>query len=86
MLWLRKVLGDLHMKQSNDTEVFVDNQATIAISHNPFFHGKTKNFKIELFYLREMQKDGEVSLIYCKSENQLADISQNHYQQTSSSF
>jgi hypothetical protein len=73
-LWLRKLFCDLHLKQQNDTEVFVDNQAAIAISHNPVFHGKTKHFKIKFFFLREVQKEGEVSLIYCRSEDQLADI------------
>jgi hypothetical protein len=62
------------LKQQNDTEVFVDNQAAIVIFHNPVFHGKTKHFKIKFFFLREVQKEGEVSLIYCRSEDQLADI------------
>ena len=73
-LWLRKLLCDLNLKQLNDTEVFVDNQAAIAMSHNPVFHGKTKHFKIKFFFLREVQKEGEGSLIYCRSEDQLADI------------
>ncbi|RVW59086.1 Copia protein [Vitis vinifera] len=73
-LWLRKILCDLHLKQWNNTKVLVDNQAAIAISHNPVFHGKTKHFKIKLFFLRDVQKEGEIALIYCKSENQLADI------------
>ena len=51
-LWLRKLLCDLDLKQLNETEVFVDNQAAIAISHNPVFHGKTKHFKIKFFFLR----------------------------------
>ena len=73
-LWLRKILCDLHLKQWNNTKVLVDNQAAIAISHNPVFHGKTKHFKIKLFFPRDVQKEGEIALIYCKSENQLADI------------
>lgn len=28
------------MEQKESTEVFVDNQATIAISYNPVLHGK----------------------------------------------
>ena len=64
---------DLKMKQKESTEVFVDNQAAISISHDPFFHGKTKHFNIKL-YFREVQKDGEVSLLYCKTEDQIADI------------
>jgi len=73
-LWLRKIFGDLHMNQTKGTEVFVDNQSAIAISHNPVFHGKTKHFNIKLFFLREVQNNGDVILLYCKTEEQLADI------------
>jgi len=37
-LWLQKILYDLHMEQKKITEISVDNQATITISHNPLFH------------------------------------------------
>jgi len=74
VLWLKKIMCDLHMEQKDKTEIFVDNQAAIAISHSPVFHGKTKHFNIKLYFLREVQKIGEVTLIYCKSEDQLADL------------
>ena len=67
-------MDDLHLKQEEGIEVFVDNQAALAISHNPVFHGKTKHFKIKYYFLREVQKAGEVKLVYCSSEEQLADI------------
>ena len=50
------------------------NEAAISISKNPVFHGKTKHFKIKLYFLREVQKQGDVQLLYCKTENQLADF------------
>ncbi|XP_040865553.1 secreted RxLR effector protein 161-like [Glycine max] len=40
-LWLRKILMDLNLEQKESTKIFVDNQAAIAISHNPVFHGKS---------------------------------------------
>jgi hypothetical protein len=73
-LWLRKILVDLQMAQAEPTKVLVDNQAAIAISNNSVFHGKTKHFNIKLYFLREVQKEGEVLLQYCKTEDQLADI------------
>ncbi|CAL5331407.1 unnamed protein product [Camellia sinensis] len=73
-LWFRKLLTDLHMEQEESTQIFVDNQAAISISNNPVFHGKTKHFKIKLYFLREVQKEGEVLLLHCKTENQVADI------------
>ena len=73
-LWIRKLMTDLHMELEESTQIFVDNQATISIFKNPVFHGKTKHFKIKFYLLREVQKEGEVQLIYCKTENQSADI------------
>jgi hypothetical protein len=62
------------MEEREPTEISVDNQAAIAISHNPVFHGKTKHFNIKLYFLWEVQKHGDIKLIYCKSEDQLADL------------
>nr|CAN65952.1 hypothetical protein VITISV_026757 [Vitis vinifera] len=44
---------DSFSPQQNSTKVLIDNQAAIAISHNLVFHGKTKHFKIKLFFLRK---------------------------------
>jgi hypothetical protein len=73
-LWLRKLMVDLKEEQASSTKVFVDNQAAIAISSNPVFHGKTKHFNIKLYFIREVQNNGDVSLTYCRSDDQLADI------------
>ncbi|KAL2586551.1 hypothetical protein AAZV13_13G060900 [Glycine max] len=69
VLWLRKMLIDLHLEQDTTTEVMVDNQAVIAIFKNLVFHGKTKHFSIKLFFLRDVQRDGAVCLKYCKTED-----------------
>jgi len=65
---------EMSMIHKNKTEIFVDNQAVIAIANNLVCHGKTKHFNIKLYFLREMQQNGEVNLIYCKSEDQLTDM------------
>jgi len=49
VMWPRKILNDLHLKHKEGTKIFVNNQTTIAISHNPIFLGKTKHFNIKLF-------------------------------------
>ncbi|KAE8691461.1 transcription factor TCP14-like [Hibiscus syriacus] len=73
-LWLRNILLDLDLKQKERTKIFVDNQVAIAISHNPMFHGNTKHFNIKLIFLREVQNHGDVILVYCKTEDQVAQI------------
>ncbi|KAF3660795.1 putative late blight resistance protein -like protein R1B-14-like [Capsicum annuum] len=65
---LKKIVVDLHMEPTGSIEVFMNNQAAIAIYHNPVFHGKSKHFKIKFFFLRDVQKDGDVILVYCKTE------------------
>ena len=50
VLWLKKILYDLHFEQKNKIKVFVDNQAAIAIANNPVCHGKTKHFNIKLYF------------------------------------
>lgn len=74
VVWIRKLLADLHMEQNEPTEIFVDNQAAIAISKDSVFHGKTKHFNIKLYHLREEQKNGEIMLVYCKTNDQIADV------------
>ena len=64
-IWLKKIMDDLHMHQEDNIEIFVDNQATLAISHNPIFHGRTKYFKVKYYFLREVKKSCEVKLVYC---------------------
>jgi len=73
-LWIRKLLTDLYMEQKKSTEIFVDNQAAISIANNPVSHGKTKHFKIKLYFLREVQKNGDIDLVHCKTDFQTADI------------
>ena len=67
-------MADLHMEQKESTQVLVDNQAAISISKNLVFHGKTKHFNIKLYFPREVQNQGDMQLLYCKTENQLVDF------------
>ncbi|KAK8367058.1 hypothetical protein V6Z12_A02G160100 [Gossypium hirsutum] len=46
-LWLKKLMDNLHLRKDGSIEVFVDNQATLAISLNLVFHGITKHFKFD---------------------------------------
>ena len=73
-LWIRELMAGLFMEQKESTQILVDNQAAISTENNSVFHGKTKHFKLKLYFLREVQKEGEVELVYCKIESQNADI------------
>ena len=74
VLWIRKLLTDLNMEQTGSTQVFLDNQAAISIASNPIVLGRTKHFKIKFYFLREIQHDGKVTLVHCKTKVQNADV------------
>jgi len=59
----------MDLDQRESIKIFVDNQVAIAIFHNSVFHEKTKHFNIKLFFLREVQKEKFVTLVYCNSKN-----------------
>jgi len=73
-LWIQKLLTDLYIEQKKSTEIFVDNQAAISIANNLVSHEMTKHFKIKLYFLREVQKNGDIDLVHCKTVFQTADI------------
>lgn len=63
------------MEKGESFEILLDKKATISISKDIVFHRRTKHFNIKFYLLMEVQKNIEVVLFYCKSENQVADIS-----------
>ncbi|KAK9757157.1 hypothetical protein RND81_01G144300 [Saponaria officinalis] len=73
-IWLRKVLKDMGKEQFNPTRLLCDSKSAIAIAKNPFCHKRTKHFKIKYHFVRDSQREGEINLEYCPSEEQVADI------------
>ena len=59
---LQGILGDLGIICNRTLEVFVDNQACIALSKHSMNHGKTKHFAIKLHFLRELVEQEWVTL------------------------
>ena len=47
-IWLRKMLNDLGMQQSQATVIFCDNKSAISIAKNPVQHGRTKQINIKV--------------------------------------
>eukprot|EP00253_Pinus_taeda_P029221 PITA_29221 len=43
IVWLRKILEDLQVKQAQSTPLMIDNTSTIKLAKNPKFHDRTKH-------------------------------------------
>uniref|UniRef100_A0A5B7B1Y6 Reverse transcriptase Ty1/copia-type domain-containing protein n=1 Tax=Davidia involucrata TaxID=16924 RepID=A0A5B7B1Y6_DAVIN len=73
-IWLKKILKELHFKEDGPTHIYCDNSSAIKLSKNPVLHGRSKHIDVKYHFLRDLTNDGVINLIYCRSEDQIADI------------
>jgi hypothetical protein len=52
----------------------MDNQGSIAIAKDPVHHGRTKHIDIRYHYIREKYREKLFDMVYCPTNEQLADI------------
>ena len=72
-VWFRQLLKDLGHPQKTIT-LYEDNQACISLTKNPEDHKRTKHIQIKYHVVRDYVKEKLVQFIYCKTQDQLADI------------
>ncbi|GMI66347.1 hypothetical protein HRI_000304000 [Hibiscus trionum] len=73
-IWLRNVLEELHFLQQRATTIFCDNNSAIKLSKNPVLHRRSKHIDVKFHYLRDLTNNGVIDLVFCRSEDQVADI------------
>ncbi|KAE8666712.1 Ubiquitin carboxyl-terminal hydrolase family protein [Hibiscus syriacus] len=73
-IWMKMVLEKLGKVQNKCTTLFCDNSSTINLSKNPVMHGRSEHIDVRFHFLRGLSKDGMVKLVYCSSQEQVADI------------
>ena len=74
IIWLRRLLTDLHSKPHGPTELKEDDQGAIAIAKNPITHNRTKHIDIRYHFVRENVRDNVVNITYCPFVSMIADI------------
>lgn len=73
-IWLQRILEALRFKQNHSTVIYCDNNSAIKLSKNPVLHGRSKHIDVKYHFLRDLTRKGVIDLIFCKSEEQVADI------------
>ena len=73
-IWLRFVLEDFGELQTEATPLQCDNTSAIAITKNPMFHQKTKHIDRRYHFIKDALQEGIIDLVYCPTNEQLADI------------
>ncbi|KAL5731634.1 hypothetical protein ACHQM5_004343 [Ranunculus cassubicifolius] len=72
--WLRRILKDMGERQIGATKLLCDNKSAIAMAKNPVFHNRTRHIAIKHHFLREKSEAGKIELVYCNTDEQVADI------------
>ena len=73
-VWLHLMLCELKYEQKGPTKILCDNKSTIALTKNLMFHGRSKHISIKFYYIRELVKNQEIELEFCRSEDQVTNI------------
>ena len=56
------------------TSIFCDNSYAIRLSKHNVFHIKIKQIDTRYHFIHELVNDGQISLLFCGSKEQLADM------------
>ena len=73
-IWLRNLMEDLGMKQTDATVIWVDNKFAISIAKNPVFHGRTNHIKVKFHAPREVEASQEIKLLHCSLNEQISNV------------
>ena len=74
-LWLHLLIGQVFSPFPLDTAtaLFSDNQSAIALSKDHQYHARTKHIDIHFHFIRWIIDDGKIRLIYCPTNDMVAD-------------
>jgi hypothetical protein len=74
LCFLLSLLPDLGAPQRLPCRVFEDNTSTIHIANNPVCGQRTRHINQRYHFVREKIQEHQVIVIYCPTENMVADI------------
>ena len=73
-MYLMQLLQGMDNKSYECTRIYEDNQGAIALSKNPVNKQRCKHIDIKYHFLREVAASGKINIVYCQTENMVADI------------
>ncbi|CAL5432597.1 unnamed protein product [Camellia sinensis] len=73
-VWMKRILEKLSLEESKCTAILCDNSSTIKLSKNPVLHGRSKHIDVRFHFLRDLTRERAVELVYCGTQDQLADM------------
>lgn len=74
LLWLRQLLFDMGGALSGPTTILEDNQGCIKMVESNRLSSRTKHIDISHHFLRDLQEEKVINMIYCPTEQMTADL------------
>eukprot|EP00253_Pinus_taeda_P025408 PITA_25408 len=74
IVWLRKILEDLQVKQVQSTPIIIDNTSAIMLAKNPKFHDRTKHINTKYHLIRHHVEAKTIHLRHCSTNEKIAEI------------
>ena len=57
----------------NTKDIYTDSLSAIELAKNPLYHARTKHVDIRYHFIREKVNSKEINLVYCPTNQLLAD-------------
>ena len=73
-IWLRRILEDVGEAREEPTVNRWDNQSNIKLANNHVCHARLKHIDTQYHFVREKVQSKEIDLIYCNTNENVADI------------
>ncbi|XP_021309257.1 uncharacterized protein LOC110432770 [Sorghum bicolor] len=73
-IWLRQLLGELHINVPSATIAYCDNISAIYMSKNPVHHRRTKHIEHDIHFVRERVAFGDLRVVHVPTDQQFADV------------
>ena len=74
IVWLRKILKDLWVKQVHLTPLMIENTSVIKLAKNPKFHDRTKHINTKYHLIRHHVDAKTIHLCHCSTNEKIVDI------------
>jgi len=71
--WLRSLIAEIFHPLVDPTPLLSDNQSAIALTQDHQYHARSKHIDIRYHFIRWMVEDGTIRLVYCPTEDMVAD-------------
>jgi hypothetical protein len=73
--WLKNMLYDIELwpQPMSAISIYCDSQATMSKAYSKIYNGKSRHISLRHEYVRQLIEDGVISIVYVKSNRNLAD-------------